>query len=299
MAYRFLLEVPESLAADANAVVTAAGDAQVLVDRNSHGLGFDDPYNNLTVAAQSLGVIDLLYTWANEIGATRPDSRIKIGIVLHSGERLNLHELDQLLMIAAIRRDQPWVEISVPKIGEHEPEYRLLAKADAAAAAGSTAQLPATLPIRAVDLIEAEDELVINGRSYAVIQVYELEQVESFYQDTFDLRITQRLRQDVDGAWQELPPTYDHDTAALENTEADVVFMESDPLYIALVRVGRAARLDYSTVRNDIALALDGEGANRLKAMVLMRGYTLLTAAGRGFSFRDPYGVVWDIHATD
>lgn len=301
MAYRFLLEVPTTLASDANTAVTSAGDAQVLVDRNSHGLGFDDPYNNLTVAAQSLGVIDTLYTWANEIGATRPDSRIKVGIVLHSGERLNLHDMDQLQLIAAIRRDQPWVERSVPKIGEHEPEYRQVASgalATVAAAPVSTGLLPAAAPIQAVDLIEADDELVVGGRAHAVIQVYDLPQPERLYAELFGLEITVRLRQDADGAWQELPATYDHLTAGQTSTEADVAFMGNDPLYVALVRAGRASLLDYSRIHNDIAVAMDLTGARRLKAIALMRGYTLLTSAGEGFSFRDPFGVVWDIHPT-
>lgn len=301
MAYRFVLEVPTTLASDANAAVTSAGDAQVLVDRNSHGLGFDDPFNNLTVAAQSLGVIDTLYTWASEIGATRADSRIKVGIVLHSGERLNLHDMDQPQLIAAIRRDQPWVERSVPKIGEHEPEYRQVATAALATvgtAPVASGILPAAAPIKAVDLIEADDELVVGGRSHAVIQVYELPQPERLYAELFGLEITGRMRQDADGTWQDLPPTYDHVIAVKANAEADVAFMGNDPLHVALVRAGRASLLDYSRIHNDIAVAMDLQGARRLKAIVLMRGYTLLTSAGEGFSFRDPFGVVWDIHPT-
>jgi hypothetical protein len=295
MAYRFLLEVPTTLATDANAAVASAGDAQVLVDRNSHGLGFDDPYNNLTVAAQSLAVVDSLYQWATQIGATRPDSRVKVGIVLHSGQRLNLHDMDQPAVIAAIRRDQPWVERSVPKIGEHEPEYRHQVPASAPATTAPTGLLPAAPPIRAVDLIEADDELVVNGRSHAVIQVYDLPPAERLYAELFGLEITGRMRQDAEGIWQNLPATYDHLTAAQENTEADVAFMGRDPLHVALVRAGRAALLDYSRIHNDIAVAMDLEGTRRLKALVLMRGYTLLASAGQGFSFRDPFGVVWDV----
>jgi len=301
MAYRFLLEVPTTLASDANVAVSSAGDAEVLVDRNSHGLGFDDPYNNLTVAAQSLGVIDTLYTWASEIGATRADSRIKVGIVLHSGERLNLHDMDQLQLIAAIRRDQPWVERSVPKIGEHEPEYRRVATAaltSVETAPVARGMLPAAAPIQAVDLIEADDELVVGGRSHAVIQVYELPQPERLYAELFGLEVAGRMRQDPEGFWEDLPATYDHLTAVQTNAEADVTFMGNDPLHVALVRAGRASLLDYSRIHNDIAVAMDLQGARRLKAIVLMRGYSLLTSAGHGFSFRDPFGVVWDIHPT-
>src|SRR5687768_1760619 len=118
MAYRFLLEVPERLAPAAQITVDGAGDAQVVVARNSHGLGFDDAYMDLTIAAHSLRVVDALYDWFDTLGASRPDVRL----VLHGGDRLALEAHDRGAMVAAIRRDQPWVERSLPKIGEHEAE---------------------------------------------------------------------------------------------------------------------------------------------------------------------------------
>src|SRR5262245_27501351 len=108
MAYRFLLEVPESLGAEANVAVGAADDAQVVVVRDSHGRDFDEPYLDLTIAARTLRVIETLYDWFDQLGASRPD----IGIVLHSGERLSLEAHDRDTLVAAIRRDQPWVERS-------------------------------------------------------------------------------------------------------------------------------------------------------------------------------------------
>src|SRR3712207_2208235 len=118
MAYRFLLEVTEALAPEAGVAVEQAGDAQVLLVRSSHGLGFEDPYVDLTVAAHTLRVIDGLYDWFDALGASRPDVRI----VLHGGERLALEAHDRGALVAAIRRDQPWVERSIPKVGEHEDE---------------------------------------------------------------------------------------------------------------------------------------------------------------------------------
>lgn len=299
MAYRFLLEVPETLAQEANVAVASTGDAQVLVDRNSHGLGFDDPYHNLTVAAQTLRVIPQLYGWASEIGATRPDSRFKVGIVLHGGQRLGMHEIDQADMIAAIRRDQPWVEHTLPKIGEHEPVYtgeEVATKATSSLVATPTTH--STGQITGVDLIEAEDELIVNGRTYAVVQVGDLAPAERFYSELFNLDIEQRMWQDEVGVWQVMPDDYDHDTAAQEDDEADVVFMTNEPLNLAVVRAGRAARLEYATINNDIAVAMTPEATHRVKALALMRGYNLLESAGPTFAFRDPFGVVWDIHPT-
>ena len=115
MAYRFLLEVPGTLVEDASIAVERTGDAQVVVVRTSHGLGYDDSMVDLTVAAHSLRVIDSLYGWFDSLGASRPDIRL----VLHGGDRLSLEATDRGGMVAAIRRDQPWVERSLPRIGDH------------------------------------------------------------------------------------------------------------------------------------------------------------------------------------
>ncbi|MGI8476844.1 MAG: hypothetical protein ACR2OO_10790, partial [Thermomicrobiales bacterium] len=118
MAYRFLLEVPEHLAAEANIAVAEAGDAQVVVVRNSSGMDFDVPYADLTVAAHSLRVIQSLYDWFDALGASSPDIRV----VLHGGDRVSLESVERSAMVAAIRRDQPWVERTIPMIGEHEED---------------------------------------------------------------------------------------------------------------------------------------------------------------------------------
>ncbi len=305
MAYRFLLEVPENLTAEANVAVASAGDAQVLVDRAAHGLGVDVPYHNLTVAAHSLRVVSTLYAWAGEIGATRPDSRFQIGVVLHSGKRIGLHDLDAPALVAAIRRDQPWVETSLPKIGDHERETvaglntnleLVSSPATGAVAAVATLEQAPPATITAVNLIDAEDEVTIRGRNYAVIQVLELAPAEALYAELLGLTLGDRLRQDDDGVWAEVEPDYDHGHAVHTGTEADVSFLHNGPLNVALRRAGRAARLDYALISNQIAVAMEPSTAAGIKAKVLMRGYTLLASEGPAYTFRDPFGVAWSIH---
>lgn len=303
MAYRFLLEVPEHLVAEANVAVASAEDAQVLIDRAAHGLGIDVPYHNLTVAAHSLRVVSTIYAWASEIGATRPDSRSHVGIVLHSGRRIGLHQVDAPTMVAAIRRDQPWVEHTIPKIGEHERETVAGLNTNLGETGSSPTGAPVVTleqappsPILAVNLVDAEDEVTIRGRNYAVIQVLELEQAESFYTDMLGLTLDGRMRQNEDGVWEDLDAGYDHERAVQTATEADVSFLHNGPLHVALRRAGRAARLDYALISNRIAVAMAPSAAAGLKAKVLLRGHTLLAAEGQSFTFRDPYGVAWSIH---
>ena len=296
MAYRFLLEIPANLSAEANVVVAGVGDAQVVVERPAHGLGYDDPYVDLTVAAHSLRVIDTIYAWANDIGATRAESRIQVGMLLHGGERLALQETDARRMAAMIRRDQPWVENFVPKIGEHEQDLAPPAPASVSRAALATVDAPAAASISAVNLIDAEDELSVRGRNYAVIKVLDMARAQRVYHELLGLELYQRLRQDAQGVWEELGDEYDDFSASQSSDEADVAFMHNGPLNVALAAAGRSAVLDYGTVRNQIAVAMAPEAAARVRAMVLMRGYTMLAAAGPEFAFRDPFGVVWNIH---
>ncbi len=146
MAYRFLLEVPESLADDAGTAVGAAGDAQIVVRRSkSHSLTYDDPYVDMTVAAHSLEVVPAVFAWFDRFRPSQPE----IGIVLHSGERLSLKDHSRASLAAAIRRDQPWVERTAPKIGDHEEDY------------GSTGTVAAVRSSRsAAALLESPTELV-------------------------------------------------------------------------------------------------------------------------------------------
>lgn len=117
MAYRFVLEAPESLDFEVNSAVNSVPDAQILVARNSHGLGFNDPYLDYSIAAHSFAVIDRIYRWIAESGEPYPDVRL----VLHDGRRVSLPKANVSLITAAIRRDQPWVDHTMPMIGSHEP----------------------------------------------------------------------------------------------------------------------------------------------------------------------------------
>jgi catechol 2,3-dioxygenase-like lactoylglutathione lyase family enzyme len=306
MAYRFLLEVPAVFNEDANTVVGSVDDAQVLVTRNSHGLGFDDPYVDFSIAAHSLKVIPVLYEWANEIGATRQDSRIVVRIVLHDGRRIGLHEVDAPAMVAAIRRDQPWVDRSMPKIGEHEPtEISRVRRQQALLTAGRSAavalapddhpQLPA---VQSVIVERTAADFTWQTEEYALVTVSNLAAAERFYFDVLGLNLVCRLKRDETGNWRELPLAYDHEEANYHNTEADRVLLEHGVLRLALARAGHGARLNYATVETHFSLLVESDVLANLRATVLMRGYDLLEDTGRDITFRDPFGVAWSVTDT-
>jgi len=187
MAYRFLLEVPETLADQAGIAVGSVGDAQVVVRREkSHNLNYDDPYIDMTVAAHSLGVVPALYRWVDEFRPATPE----IGVVLHSGERLSLKDHTGESLVAAIRRDQPWVERTAPKIGDHEEDYATTSPISSTRGAGGSGV--ATMS-QAVAVAEAPPKSVnIQALNHIALRVSYLDKAEAFYTDLFAMEVEGR-----------------------------------------------------------------------------------------------------------
>ncbi len=307
MAYRFLLEVPEALAAEAAVVVEGAGDAQVVLVRNSHGRGFDDPAVDLTVAAHSLRVIDRLYGWFDTMGASRPD----INMVLHGGERLALEAQDRGAMVAAIRRDQPWVERSIPKIGDHEEEFvtsgvtegaglregaardiRIDAAGGNVPASGSALD-PSWIAPAAV-AAPPERAVLVVGVNHLAVQVGDLAKAERFYSEFFGMELLGRSRQQPRGGYARVDGDYRWDDAVRTGTEADVSFLRNGPITLALHRAGRGARLERG-ILDHLSIAVDVRTFATLKGEVLMRSMQTLASSDASVTFRDPFGIAWEL----
>jgi catechol 2,3-dioxygenase-like lactoylglutathione lyase family enzyme len=271
MAYRFLLEVPETLAAEAGVAVGEAGDAEVVVVRDSYRTDFDMPYLDLTVAAQSLRVVDNIYGWLDSAGSDRPDIRL----VLHSGEKLPLAEQERSSVLASIRRDQPWVERSIPKIGEHEPEDPTSA---------DKRQAMAVVAPFAVATVETEREIVIRQLNHIALQVADLPKAEAFYTSLFSMELAGRGRRTASGELELVD----------NGAEFNISFLRNGPLTIALEGAGRGARLERS-VLSHISIRVDAVTFTNLKGHALMRSFEMLMSAQTAFAFRDPFSVVWEI----
>jgi catechol 2,3-dioxygenase-like lactoylglutathione lyase family enzyme len=314
MAYRFLLEVPETVAAEASVAVESAGDAQVLVARNSHGLGFDDPYVDLSVAAHSLRVIDALYGWFDELGASRPDIRI----VLHDGDRLAMEQHDRGAMIAAIRRDQPWVERSIPKIGEHERDT-FVTTADTAAHAGaspSNEEIPIATgqynypgaggvldpfteePVSAhgsATITTARRQVALRALNHVAIRVSDLTKAERFYTEFFGMDVLGRARRTKRGGYEPLQGDYDPVEAVRTGTEADMTFLRSGEVTLALQRAGRGIPIARNSLLDHISVAVDATSFANLRGEILLRGLDPLEITETALTFRDPFGIVWEL----
>lgn len=315
MAYRFLLEVPGSLAAEAGVAVEQTGDAQVILVRDSHGLGFEDPYVDLTVAAHTLRVIDGVYDWFDGLGASRPDIRV----VLHGGERLGVEAHDRGAMVAAIRRDQPWVERSIPKVGDHEPpeagtgagidqgagarEGRAGIAIDAAGGnapaapatpAAGAALDPSWVAPAATAMPEMTRAIHLRAINHVAVRVNDLAKAERFYAEFLNMEIAGRARRGERGDYFALDGDYRWDEALRAGAPADVTFMANGPVRLAVLRGGRGARLDLGVI-DHVSIAVDVRTFATIRGEALVRPLTILGQTDTSFSFRDPFNVVWEL----
>ena len=295
MAYRFLLEVPEALAADADVAVSQVPDAQVLLVRDSHGLGFDDPYVDLSIASHSLQVIQSLYDWFDTLGASRPDIRI----VLHSGDRVQLEAADRGEMVRAIRRDQPWVERSIPKVGEHEPvdeagSFTLGAGLNPVddPIDGTGISAPQALRATGAALLEPEPKVRIQAVDHVAVRVNNLAKAERFYQDFLGMELIGRLRRNDQGAYDAVDRDYQWDIAIATGKEAEVCFLRNGALTLALHNIGRGVRLGRNAL-DHIAVRVDAATFTNLRGEALVRPMTILRNDDQHFEFRDPFGIAW------
>jgi catechol 2,3-dioxygenase-like lactoylglutathione lyase family enzyme len=293
MAYRFLLEVPEALSEEAHVEIGGADSVQIVVTRPSFASGYDRPYAALTIAAHNLRVIDLIYTWYESFPPTRPELRI----VLNTGQRVSLTELDRGEMVAAIRRDQPWVERTIPKIGDHaEDEFVTVDSTvgDSGEARDQRMDTITTAPARRDAPAKQKRAVVIEGVNFIAIRVADLAKAERFYTDFFAMEIVGRTRLTPERRYELLPHDYEWREAVMTDTQADDTYLRNGPLALTLRRVGLGARLDRDLI-DRISIQVDGTTYNKLKANVLMRSFELLSSSETSFTFRDPYSVPWEV----
>lgn len=280
MAYRFVLEVPEPLADEVNTAVTSVPDVQVHHIRNSHGLGFDDPYVDLSVATYSFAVIERVYQWLAAYGQPYPEIRL----VMHDGRRVSLPKANVSLIVAAIRRDQPWVDHTMPQIGVHEPKPWMTS--------GDSVELIETGS--ALDLADPES-MAERFASAPAVPVHNLGPAERFYEEMLELGVVGRAVRRDDGTLQALEGPYDHQMARLHGMEADVVFLENGPLRINLDRRSRGLPLPYGTNPVEIFTTATPGHIGAVRGRVLMAGHNLLESDQGTLRFVDPFNVVWTI----
>ncbi|MCO5216326.1 MAG: hypothetical protein M9950_09260 [Thermomicrobiales bacterium] len=306
MAYRFLLEVPDALYAQANAVITAAPDADINDVHNGIAGHFDLGGKTITLSAHSLDIVTRLDAWMQDVRAHGDQSTATY--YLTDGRRLTVGETPVEDIVAAIRRDQPWVERFIPKIGDHAtrtgPEGTVaaaVATAEARAAGVAVVNAPkiGNITILATDEPTNHPVIDIDDTKLLHLPVIDLARPERAYGEVFGAAVVSRADRDGRGGWKWLGVSYDTEQEAQFGSEPDYAFVQNGPLLLALERMGRAYPLDvFIKIPAPIRLLVTDESFDAIKANVLVRNWNVFDDSTQGvFGFRDPFGYTWSIHS--
>ena len=144
-------------------------------------------------------------------------------------------------------------------------------------------------------VIASPHPIQLRAINHIAIRVNELEKAETFYTSFFGMVILGRAYRGPHGGYRPVAVGYDPHTARAGNMEADVTFLGSEALTFALRRVGRGDRVEANAVLDHISVDVDVHGFAELRGEVLMRNFDVLALAPESISFRDPFGVVWEV----
>lgn len=305
MAYRFLLEVPDALYAQANVVISHTPDAGIVDVHEGIGGDFDNEGKTLTLSAHSLDVVHRLSDWYTDVLFTTPNADM-VNYALTNGTRLPVSGTDPGDVVAAIRRDQPWVERSIPKIGEHSTKTApagVLQPASGVAVREAldtkNGPLLGNITILATDEPNDHPVITIDDVTMLHLPVIDLARPERAYGEIFGAAMVDRADRDGRGGWIWHGASYDIEQEAQFGTEPDFAFVQNGPLVIALERMGRAYPLDvFANPPAPIRLLVTDDSFTSIRGEVFARNWNVFDDATPGvFGFRDPFGYTWAIHS--
>ncbi len=131
--------------------------------------------------------------------------------------------------------------------------------------------------------------------NHIAIRVNDLLKAERFYTDFFGMELAGRAFRTERGGYRAVPSSYNPVRARRDDGEADVSFLESEAMTFALRRVGRGDRVETNAVLDHISVDVDVRAFAELRAAVLLRNFDVLMLAPEALTFRDPFGVVWEV----
>lgn len=304
MAYRFLLEVPEALYAQANVVISHTPDAGI-VDVHDGIVGdFDNDGQTLTLSAFSLDVVSRVEAWYDEVLVTTPNAG-EVNFLLTSGKRLPVGSVEATQIVNAIRHDQAWVERSIPKIGEHTTKTAPRGTLEAAVAKPNTRSAgSATLPsIADITILATDDPSDHKAITVDDVTMYHLEMIdlanpERIYGEIFGASLVDRADISARGEYIWHDASQDPDQEVEGAIEADFSFLQNGSFVVAMQRMGRSWPLDvFANPPAPIRLLVDDASLAAIRGNVLTRSWNVFDDSTPGiFVFRDPFGYTWAIH---
>lgn len=151
-------------------------------------------------------------------------------------------------------------------------------------------------------VIAAVEPIRIRALNHVAIRVNELNKAEAFYTSFFGMTVIGRARRGPDGGYRPVPLAQGHGgrlASVAPGEEADVSFLRSEGLTFALRRVGAGDRLEANAVLDHLSVDVDIHAFAELRGEVLMRNFDVLSLDAQSLTFRDPFGVTWEVTLED
>jgi hypothetical protein len=284
MAYRFILEVPESIGEEAKIVVDQAPEAEVLIARHSRPVDSTLTRREITVVAHSLEVIDQLYSWLRT-----QDEAAKIELEPFGGPRVHLSQYSSYQVKALIQGDQYWMETTMPNI------------AHLSSPGTTTLVVPATETVMPAGLSPPSEGPIITvpktleffTSEQVLIRVRDIRWAETVYRDLFEMDVVIRARRAGD-QWEPLPRDFDWEVGIRTGVYPELAVLQHEPLSLVLLSVGRGSAASELELQH-VNLVVSPKSLLTLRAKVLMHPFPMAENQPHYFTFRDPYGTVWHI----
>jgi hypothetical protein len=146
-------------------------------------------------------------------------------------------------------------------------------------------------------VLPAERTLEMFGGESVVLQVAYINRAEAFYHDLFEMDVVLRAwRRGHD--WETVTGEFAWEPAMIHGEFPAMSYLRRDDWSLVLESAGRGM-VFRSAVAHEALVPVSPETLRRLRARVLIAGYTVLRDQPDEFAFRDPFRIVWRITAVE
>ena len=142
-------------------------------------------------------------------------------------------------------------------------------------------------------VMHSERDLQFLGLDHLAIRVSDVRRAEDFYREFFQMDVVLRARYQHE-RWDVLPSTYDYQEGHASGYFPEIVQLRNGALTLVLINAGRGSVLSEPRVAH-IGLRVPGETLSAIKAVALIRNFTVEQDERDAFRFTDPFGQTWHL----
>jgi hypothetical protein len=140
-------------------------------------------------------------------------------------------------------------------------------------------------------VLPAPRTLDIFGGDAITLLVAYINRAETFYHELFEMDVVLRAWR-RDDRWEPVTGEFAWEPAMIHGEYPELSFLRRDDWSLLLRAVGRGTVFRAPMAR-ELSVPVSASTLRRLRARVLIKGYTVMRDEPGEFAFRDPYRIVW------